>query len=142
MLARCGFSRRWRCHDVARSNRGRENGGASYHSYLGGVVSLNMSLTSETLCCVECGKPLPMARKRNAKYCAECIEKRRAEQHRTFARRYAAAHRDEYKAYLKERYLWLTSHNMCVSCGHEKAVEGRVRCLKCLERYRKKKPVA
>jgi len=103
---------------------------------------VNMSLTSETLCCVSCGKPLPISRRANARYCKECLRERQAEQHRAFARRYAAAHREEYKAYLKERYLWLVSHNMCVSCGHEKAVEGRVRCEKCLERYRKKKPVA
>ena len=42
--------------------------------------------------------------------------------------------------YQRERYQWLREHGICVSCGVEKAEIGFVRCAKCREKYKKKKP--
>ena len=37
-----------------------------------------------------------------------------------------------------ERYAWYKAHGICVTCGREDAMLGRVRCFDCLEKERKR----
>ena len=37
-----------------------------------------------------------------------------------------------------ERYAWYKAHGICVTCGREDAMLGRVRCFDCLEKERER----
>lgn len=95
-----------------------------------------MGITSETRCCRDCGKPLSVWQRGNALYCYECAEVRRQKSHRTYAKKYAREHKAELAKYQHERREWLKSHNMCIDCGSEKAVDGQTRCEACREKSR------
>lgn len=105
-----------------------------------------MGITSETRCCRDCGKPLSVTQRSNAKYCFGCAEERRKEVQRRHSRKYGKNHREELSQYQKARRTWLKEHGICVSCGNEDAVEGLTLCQKCREKsnesgrkYRQKK---
>ena len=37
-----------------------------------------------------------------------------------------------------EMYMWYKAHGICVSCRHEDAMLGRVRCFDCLKKERER----
>lgn len=45
---------------------------------------------------------------------------------------------DRQHAKSAERYAWYKAHGICVTCGREDAMLGRVRCFDCLEKERKR----
>ena len=105
-----------------------------------------MGITSETRRCRDCGKPLSITQRGNAKYCFECAEERQKEARRTASKKYGKKHRKERSQYQKDRREWLKAHNFCVVCGSEKAIDGLTMCESCREKdlirakkYRQKK---
>ncbi len=45
---------------------------------------------------------------------------------------------DRQRAKTAERYAWYKAHGICVTCGREDAMLGRVRCFDCLEKGRER----
>lgn len=92
-------------------------------------------MSSEDRICSDCGMPLSKTMRSDARLCYDCRKKHRA----ASMKKYFDTHREEQKAYHKERYQWLREKGFCVSCGSEKAMEGRVHCQACHERIEEKK---
>lgn len=54
--------------------------------------------------CKRCGSPLPEGVGRARKYCDECQKETRAEANRKSSLKYAATHKEQIKAYARNRY--------------------------------------
>lgn len=92
-----------------------------------------MKITSETRCCVECGKPLPLESSIRTKFCGDCLR----EHHKASAKTYYWEHKADVDASAAETYHWYKERGICVSCHSEKVLvfpDGKksVRCARCL----------
>ena len=91
-------------------------------------------ISSETRCCRECGKPLPVNAPVRTKYCSNCLR----EHHKVSSKNYYRKNKDEIDAAAAETYHYFKDHGICVSCHRRDAFvlpdgSKSPRCKHCLE---------
>lgn len=70
----------------------------------------------------------------NKVLCLECADKGRE-----YDRNKRERHKEEYKKKDKEKYERLKEQGICTYCKHEKAMDGKTKCKKCLAKIRYKR---
>lgn len=70
----------------------------------------------------------------NKVLCLECADKSKE-----YDRNKRERHKEEYKKKDKEKYERLKEQGICTYCKHEKAMDGKTKCKKCLAKIRYKR---
>lgn len=81
--------------------------------------------------CVRCGK---LSAEPNKVMCLECADKERE-----YDKKKREKNKEQYKKKDNEKYRRLKEQGICTYCKHEKAMDGKTKCRKCLAKVRYKR---